>query len=82
MRRTLPRCLRASSSPRRTRSSRTIEARVDDLVSVTCSAALEADALVVCNPFPGDALPLDVTAWAPATERSSTSWPDRSSSGA
>ena len=33
---------------------------LDDLVSVTCSAALGADALVVCNPFPGDALPLEV----------------------
>ena len=25
---------------------------LDDLVSVTCAAALDSDALVVCNPFP------------------------------
>jgi 1-phosphofructokinase len=35
---------------------------VDDLVSVTAAAALDADVLVVCNPYPGDALPLDVYA--------------------
>jgi 1-phosphofructokinase len=33
---------------------------LDDLVSVTCAAALEAEVLVVCNPLPGDALPLEV----------------------
>ena len=33
---------------------------LDDLVSATCAAAVGADALVVCNPFPGDALPLEV----------------------
>ena len=33
---------------------------LDDLVSVTCAAALQADVLVVCNPLPGDALPLEV----------------------
>ena len=30
----------------------------DALFSVTVAAALDADVLVVCNPFPGDALPL------------------------
>lgn len=33
---------------------------VDDLFSVACAAALESDVLVVCNPFPGDLLPLEV----------------------
>lgn len=33
---------------------------LDDLFSATCAAALEADVLVVCNPYPGDALPLEV----------------------
>jgi 1-phosphofructokinase len=33
---------------------------VDDLISVTVAAAVGAQALVVCNPFPGDALPLAV----------------------
>lgn len=32
----------------------------DELFSVTCSAALESAALVVCNPFPADGLPLDI----------------------
>ena len=32
----------------------------DELFSITCSAALESAALVVCNPFPGDSLPLDI----------------------
>jgi 1-phosphofructokinase len=32
---------------------------VDDLVSVSTAVALESDVLVVCNPYPGDALPLD-----------------------
>jgi 1-phosphofructokinase len=35
---------------------------LDDLVSATCAAALTSDVLVVCNPFPGDSLPLDVYA--------------------
>lgn len=33
---------------------------VDDLVSGTVAAALEADALVLCNPYPGEAIALDV----------------------
>jgi 1-phosphofructokinase len=33
---------------------------LDDLISATCAAALDSRALAVCNPFPGDALPLDV----------------------
>ena len=33
---------------------------VDDLVSIACAVALESDVLVVCNPFPGDVLPLEV----------------------
>jgi 1-phosphofructokinase len=33
---------------------------VDDLFSVTCAAALGSDVLVVCNPYPGDALPLEI----------------------
>jgi 1-phosphofructokinase len=33
---------------------------VDDLVSAACSTALESDVLVVCNPYPGEALPLEV----------------------
>jgi 1-phosphofructokinase len=35
---------------------------LDDLFSVTTAAAIEADVLVVCNPYPGDALPLEVFA--------------------
>ena len=35
---------------------------VDDLVSTTLAAALESDVLVVCNPLPGDLLPLEVYA--------------------
>lgn len=35
---------------------------VDDLVSITTAAALDAAVLVVCNPYPGDALPADVYA--------------------
>ena len=31
---------------------------LDELFSVTCAAALEAGALVVCNPFPADTLPV------------------------
>jgi 1-phosphofructokinase len=33
---------------------------VDDLVATTCVAALESDVLVVCNPYPGDSLPVEV----------------------
>jgi 1-phosphofructokinase len=33
---------------------------VDDLFSVTAAAAVASDVLVVCNPFPGDALPLEL----------------------
>jgi 1-phosphofructokinase len=33
---------------------------LDDLFSATCAAALEAEVLVVCNPYPADALPLEV----------------------
>jgi 1-phosphofructokinase len=33
---------------------------IDDLFSVTCAAALEADLLAVCGPFPGEALPLEI----------------------
>lgn len=33
---------------------------IDDLFSVACAAALEADVLAVCGPFPGEALPLEV----------------------
>ena len=32
---------------------------LDDLLATTCAAALESDMLVVCNPYPGDLLPLD-----------------------
>ena len=33
---------------------------LDDLISATCAAALNSRVLAVCNPFPGDSLPLDV----------------------
>ena len=33
---------------------------VDDLFSVTCAAALDSEVLVVCNPYPGETLPLEV----------------------
>lgn len=33
---------------------------VDDLFSVACAAAIDADALVVCNPYPSEALPLEI----------------------
>lgn len=33
---------------------------LDDLLSVTCAAALGSQAFVLCNPFPGDVLPLEV----------------------
>lgn len=32
---------------------------LDALVSESCSAALTSDAFVLCNPFPGESLPLD-----------------------
>jgi 1-phosphofructokinase len=32
----------------------------DDLFSLACAAALDSDALVICNPHPADALPLEV----------------------
>ena len=31
---------------------------IDDLFSATCAAALDAGVLAVCNPYPGEALPL------------------------
>ena len=34
----------------------------DDLFSVACSAAFESQALVVCNPFPGEGFPLELYA--------------------
>ena len=33
---------------------------LDDLFSATCAAALSSQALAVCNPWPGDLLPLEV----------------------
>jgi 1-phosphofructokinase len=33
---------------------------IDDLLSATVAAALEADVLAICNPYPGEALPLEV----------------------
>ncbi len=33
---------------------------LDDLFSLTAAAAVESDVLVVCNPAPGEALPLEV----------------------
>jgi 1-phosphofructokinase len=33
---------------------------VDDLFSVACAAALDADVLALCGPFPGEALPLEI----------------------
>ena len=35
---------------------------LDDLFSLTCAAALESAALVICNPYPPDAWPLEVYA--------------------
>jgi 1-phosphofructokinase len=32
----------------------------DDLFSLTCAAALDSDVLAVCNPWPGDLLPLEL----------------------
>ncbi len=33
---------------------------IDDLFSLSCAAALEADALAVCGPYPSEVLPLEV----------------------
>ncbi len=33
---------------------------LDDLFSITCTTALDADALLICNPYPGDTLPLEL----------------------
>jgi 1-phosphofructokinase len=33
---------------------------IDELVSVTCAAAVGADVLVVCNPYPPEGVPLEV----------------------
>jgi 1-phosphofructokinase len=33
---------------------------IDDLFSLACATAIEADALVVCNPFPSETLPLEI----------------------
>jgi 1-phosphofructokinase len=33
---------------------------VDDLFSVACAAALDADVLALCGPYPGEALPLEI----------------------
>ncbi len=33
---------------------------VDDLFSIACAAALDADVLAVCNAYPGEALPLEI----------------------
>jgi 1-phosphofructokinase len=33
---------------------------IDDLFSVTCAVALDADVLALCGPYPGEALPLEI----------------------
>jgi 1-phosphofructokinase len=33
---------------------------IDDLFSTTCAAALDADVLALCGPYPGEALPLEI----------------------
>jgi 1-phosphofructokinase len=33
---------------------------LDELVSTACATALDCDVLVVCNPYPGDAIPVEV----------------------
>jgi 1-phosphofructokinase len=33
---------------------------VDDLFSAACAAAIDSDALVLCNPYPGESLPLEI----------------------
>jgi 1-phosphofructokinase len=35
---------------------------LDELVSAACAVALDCDAFVVCNPYPGDVLPFEVFA--------------------
>jgi 1-phosphofructokinase len=35
---------------------------LDELVSAACAAALDCQAFVVCNPYPGDALPFEIFA--------------------
>jgi 1-phosphofructokinase len=35
---------------------------VDELFSITCAAAVDSDVLVVCNPFPGDDIPVELYA--------------------
>jgi 1-phosphofructokinase len=42
---------------------------LDELLSVTCAAALDSRALLVCNPFPGDTLPLDAYSMLVANAR-------------
>ena len=42
---------------------------LDDLLSATCAAALGSAVLVVCNPYPGDVLPLDSYALVAADAR-------------
>lgn len=44
---------------------------LDDLISATCATALGGGALVVCNPFPGDSLPLETYATLVSDVRSS-----------
>ncbi len=33
---------------------------IDDLFSITCAAALDADVLALCGPYPSEALPLEI----------------------
>jgi 1-phosphofructokinase len=33
---------------------------IDDLFSIACAAALDADVLALCGPYPGEALPLEI----------------------
>ena len=33
---------------------------IDDLFSVACAAAIDADVLALCGPYPGEALPLEI----------------------
>jgi len=35
---------------------------LDEMMSITCAAAIQSDALVVCNPFPPETLPVEVYA--------------------
>src|SRR5690348_1576645 len=43
-----------------TRTTAPSRHEVDELVSVATAAAIESDVLAICNPYPGDALPLEV----------------------